>query len=744
MAAPWPTGPAKRARSDDGSSSSLDDDAVAERREEAKKMADDLNMAMERFQEAKKKLLRRPSERSGYLTLLHEKVKRPAQGTQWTDEWTSICIEHNKTLQKKKVWEMEPDNGESFCTERFVNERDSIPVNVDKFKSDIDERVEFGFSPEDAEAYTVITSKRGPIARALREGKQTYAASLYKVVDVLQAQLMKQQSVPCKLPPFAKHQLVQASNGSMVAPLCYRHLKGKSGLVESDERWAEIEQEDRNHFRGITSSAVTEAWRRPDNFSKAGFVHHTSTREGPKQIDIAKTTPDEEHGIVLFRSSPDANDLIHSGIVTNRDRVVFPPHTLFALEKVIEPGCWAVEGIAGVDANLRPNQTLYVVSATYRKPIPQGGDDSRHYVSLEYGDRSAYMNNVYDITATPLLTMEEEFQRDHIGWVDRYGKQYKAKDEYEYVCGTAKAEDCGNGSKRDENNDGMTLDDFVEKINAHVKERREALNSEESNDDEFRQTLDEDDAELTKEEVIAVRLYSGPAYQPINEFLRQVGKLTGDYRQIIANSPKVTFAATVGHLCCAIRKLAAVAKLPDIDPATGKRYVYRGVRGALPKSFGREDESGWVVATDLGVMSTSRNREVPLSFMTGKENVLWKIECSPQRAYGFGYGADIALLSQFHTEDEILFPPWCVGPSCLEPSLSCAVPFAENGIQARISLVGSTMLRVKAIPTTPLPPSVGRQPSTYVPNPHTEDVPTADGQRRTFSYLEVETTVSFE
>ena len=109
-----------------------------------------------------------------------------------------------------------------------------------------------------------------------------------------------------------------------------------------------------------------------------------------------------------------------------------------------------------------------------------------------------------------------------------------------YVCGTAKAEDCGNGSKRDENNDGMTLDDFVEKINAHVKERREALNSEESNDDEFRQTLDEDDAELTKEEVIAVRLYSGPAYQPINEFLRQVGKLTGDYRQIIANSPKVT------------------------------------------------------------------------------------------------------------------------------------------------------------------------------------------------------------
>ena len=31
-------------------------------------------------------------------------------------------------------------------------------------------------------------------------------------------------------------------------------------------------------------------------------------------------------------------------------------------------------------------------------------------------------------------------------------------------------------------------------------------------------------AYLTLEEVLAVRLYSGPAYQPINEFLRQIGQ----------------------------------------------------------------------------------------------------------------------------------------------------------------------------------------------------------------------------
>ena len=33
-------------------------------------------------------------------------------------------------------------------------------------------------------------------------------------------------------------------------------------------------------------------------------------------------------------------------------------------------------------------------------------------------------------------------------------------------------------------------------------------------------------APTNKEEVIAVRLYSGPAYQPINKFLRQVGQLS--------------------------------------------------------------------------------------------------------------------------------------------------------------------------------------------------------------------------
>ena len=33
------------------------------------------------------------------------------------------------------------------------------------------------------------------------------------------------------------------------------------------------------------------------------------------------------------------------------------------------------------------------------------------------------------------------------------------------------------------------------------------------------------------DEIVAIRLYTGPAYQPINEFLRQIGRVTGEFRQ---------------------------------------------------------------------------------------------------------------------------------------------------------------------------------------------------------------------
>ena len=56
-----------------------------------------------------------------------------------------------------------------------------------------------------------------------------------------------------------------------------------------------------------------------------------------------------------------------------------------------------------------------------------------------------------------------------------------------------------------------------------------------------------------------MRLYSGPAYQPINDFLRGISLANGEQRREIARHPGLTFSATVSALCAAIRKLADVS-----------------------------------------------------------------------------------------------------------------------------------------------------------------------------------------
>mmetsp|Transcript_32106 Transcript_32106/g.64045 ORF Transcript_32106/g.64045 Transcript_32106/m.64045 type:complete len:226 (-) Transcript_32106:87-764(-) len=158
---------------------------------------------------------------------------------------------------------------------------------------------------------------------------------------------------------------------------------------------------------------------------------------------------------------------------------------------------------------------------------------------------------------------------------------------------------------------------------------------------------------LTMEEVLAVRLYSGPAYQVINGFLRQVSSLHGSIREHISQHVDVTFTATVRHLCCAIRKLGAITPLDEVQST-----LYRGVRGQLDPSFWtRTDSMGMLCAVDMAFMSTSKNQETPIDYMAPGDNVLWRLHASASSDSGFHRGADIALFSQFTGEDEILFPP---------------------------------------------------------------------------------------
>lgn len=178
-------------------------------------------------------------------------------------------------------------------------------------------------------------------------------------------------------------------------------------------------------------------------------------------------------------------------------------------------------------------------------------------------------------------------------------------------------------------------------------------------------------------QVLAVRLYTGPGFQPINGWLREVAMLPkeppswftprwGAYtptrakmsaeaaRRDAALDASSSFGATVGHLIAAIRKLTVANTAEE-----NNRRLYRGLKGVLPGSFWLPDQLGVVCATDAAFMSTSLGAETPIHYMQGggRPNLLFEIEARAEDDTGYHCGADVAILSQFASEREVLFPP---------------------------------------------------------------------------------------
>jgi hypothetical protein len=182
---------------------------------------------------------------------------------------------------------------------------------------------------------------------------------------------------------------------------------------------------------------------------------------------------------------------------------------------------------------------------------------------------------------------------------------------------------------------------------------------------------------------------TGLAYQPINTFLRQISRLTGEFRLQMARHPTLTFASTVTHLCSAIRKLAQLTEANSLlsssvaSPTTSsldampgsdvlssdepqrKLLLYRSVRGNLPDGF---LTGGSKLVTEPGFMSVSRSRDASVWYMQekpsssrnsgdGGDNVLWHLNAIGQTSEGFHVGADVSPLSMYPEEEEILYPP---------------------------------------------------------------------------------------
>ena len=144
-----------------------------------------------------------------------------------------------------------------------------------------------------------------------------------------------------------------------------------------------------------------------------------------------------------------------------------------------------------------------------------------------------------------LLLLFSEWARND-RWFNWKGVEFSGWKEFKYVTGVAVYDlDENQKCTRDKGHGGWTVDKFCARIDDYV--RTTAHNK------------GKWDAQLLeREEVLAIRLYTGPAYQPINDFLREVSKLGPEWRRQLARSHHFTYTATVCHLCDGLRKLVSV------------------------------------------------------------------------------------------------------------------------------------------------------------------------------------------
>ena len=261
-------------------------------------------------------------------------------------------------------------------------------------------------------------------------------------------------------------------------------------------------------------------------------------------------------------------------------------------------------------------------------------------VSLSYGDRTVYARGSDDLVRELPHKMEDEWLRESTVWSDWKGVSYTGEEIWGYVTGPATSQVCTPGL-RDAENVGMLPTDFQERAHTHIRQRKPDASSAEL---------------LTLDEVLSVRIYTGPGYQPLNGWLRKTAQLTTtEERRAAALDMQTTFGATAGHVISAIRKIAA-ANLPEENV----RPLFRGLKGQLPASFWLPDAKGIVCACDVAFKSTSLGRATPIHYMAQppSQNLLWEIQAGVEDDVGYHCGAEVAFLSQFAGEREVLFPPY--------------------------------------------------------------------------------------
>ena len=211
---------------------------------------------------------------------------------------------------------------------------ESIEATLRNLATSFQWKVDHGWPRADAEAYTLITAAvAAPLAAAVRERSDRYAASTHAVCDAL-AQRARQVTE--------------------AAPPVYWNLTGKHGLATVDPAFAALAQPGASAGLGLVTNGVAMGDTPTSGcFPNAEGFHvgvNTGGRERQELVDS---------DVVCFRSAPADADGYHSLVQVAWAGYALPPLATVTLERVQPPGEWEVCG-------QRVRQRLLTVSVTYR------------------------------------------------------------------------------------------------------------------------------------------------------------------------------------------------------------------------------------------------------------------------------------------------------------------------------------------------------------------------------------------
>lgn len=158
---------------------------------------------------------------------------------------------------------------------------------------------------------------------------------------------------------------------------------------------------------------------------------------------------------------------------------------------------------------------------------------------------------------------------------------------------------------------------------------------------------------LTREELVALVLFTGPMGEKYNEVLSQVLLPIAHRMQageeIELDIAPVRYATTI-HMI-----VSGISKLSDDHSSQKEHTVYRGLQGPeMLDAFTAGVKGG----TGLGFMSTTRDISVATR-VRDLESGDWPTVLEIETVGQVGRGASLAMISQYPREKEALFPPLC-------------------------------------------------------------------------------------